>query len=84
MLKVPRVCLKGNSPEQELKVPKSLLSEIKKVFDIYNQEMGLEAAIFWRPRNRALVYFVKKFNISQKHRRYNGSKLRTEILYIYY
>ena len=49
------VCLKGNSPEQELKVPKLLLSEIKVVFFIYSQEIGLEAAIFLRPRNRALV-----------------------------
>ena len=40
------VCLKGNSPEQELKVPKLLLSEIKEVFFKYNQEIGLEAAIF--------------------------------------
>jgi len=46
---------KGNSPEQELKVPKLLLSEIKVVFFIHSQEIGLEAAIFLRPRNRALV-----------------------------
>ena len=24
----------------------------------YNQEIGLEAAIFWRPRNRALIYII--------------------------
>ena len=40
------VCLKGNSPEQVFKVPKFLLSEIKEVFKPYNQEIGLEAAIF--------------------------------------
>ena len=49
------VCLKGNSPEQVFKVPKLLLSENKEVFKLYNQEIGLEAAIFWRSRNRALV-----------------------------
>lgn len=32
-----------------------MLSEIKEVSIKYNQEIGLEAAIFWRPRNRALV-----------------------------
>jgi len=40
------VCLKGNSPEQVFKVPKLLLSESKEVFKSYNQEIGLEAAIF--------------------------------------
>jgi len=35
-----------------------MLSENKVVFFEYNQEIGLEAAIFWRPRNRALVYIV--------------------------
>jgi len=40
------VCLKGNSPEQVFKVPKLLLSENKEVFKLYNQEIGLEAAIF--------------------------------------
>ena len=49
-------CQKGNSPEQVFKVPKLLLSEIKEVVFEYNQEIGLGAAIFWRPRNRALVY----------------------------
>ena len=40
------VCQKGNSPEQEFKVPKLLLSEKEEVFFKYNQEIGLEAAIF--------------------------------------
>lgn len=40
------VCQKGNSPEQVFKVPKFLLSESKEVFKRYNQEIGLEAAIF--------------------------------------
>jgi len=40
------VCQKVNSPEQEFKVPKILLSESKEVFKLYNQEIGLEAAIF--------------------------------------
>ena len=40
------VCQKGNSPEQVFKVPKFLLSENKEVFKLYNQEIGLEAAIF--------------------------------------
>ena len=50
------VCQKGNSPEQVFKVPKLLLSENEEVFCIiilyidyigkYNQEIGLEAAIF--------------------------------------
>ena len=40
------VCQKGNSPEQAFKVPKFLLSESKEVFKLYNQEIGLEAAIF--------------------------------------
>ena len=40
------VCQKGNSPEQVFKVPKFLLSERKEVFKLYNQEIGLEAAIF--------------------------------------
>jgi len=39
-------CQKGNSPEQVFKVPKFLLSESKEVFKLYNQEIGLEAAIF--------------------------------------
>ena len=42
------VCQKGNSPEQVFKVPKLLLSEKEEVFykGKYNQEIGLEAAIF--------------------------------------
>ena len=47
---------KGKQPRTRVKVPKLLLSEIKVVFILYDQEIGLEAAIFWRPRNRALVY----------------------------
>lgn len=40
------VCLKGNSPKQEFKVPKWLLSEKEEVIYLYNQEIGLESAIF--------------------------------------
>jgi len=29
--------------------------KIRKFLYVYNQEIGLEAAIFWRSRNRALV-----------------------------
>ncbi len=47
---------KGKQPKTRAnKVPKLLLSEIKEVIIIYDQEIGLGAAIFWRPRNRALV-----------------------------
>ena len=47
---------KGKQPRTSVnKVPKLLLSEIKVVFFAYDQEIGLEAAIFWRPRDRALV-----------------------------
>ena len=46
---------KGKQPRTRVKVPKLSLSEIKDVFFKYNQEIGLEAAIFWRPRNRALI-----------------------------
>jgi len=46
---------KGKQPRTCVKVPKLLLSEIKDVFFKNNQEIGLEAAIFWRPRNRALI-----------------------------
>ncbi len=50
---------KGKQPRTRVnKVPKLLLSEIKEVFIVYNQEIGLEAAIFWRPRNRALVQYI--------------------------
>lgn len=47
------------------KVPKLLLSEIKGVFILFDQVMGLEAAIYWRSRNRALVHIlfvIKKTN----------------------
>ena len=38
---------KGKQPKTRInKVPKLLLSEIKEVVLIYNQEIGLEAAIF--------------------------------------
>jgi len=37
---------KGKQPRTRVKVPKLMLSEIKEVFIIYNQEIGLEAAIF--------------------------------------
>ncbi len=50
---------KGKQPRTRVnKVPKLLLSEIKAVFIPIDQEIGLEAAIYWRPRNRALVLFV--------------------------
>ena len=52
---------KGKQPRTRVnKVPKSLLSEMKVVFVRYAQGIGLEAAIFWRPRKRALVYVKKK------------------------
>ena len=48
---------KGKQPRTRVnKVPKFLLSEIKAVFIPIGQGIGLEAAIFWRPRNRALVF----------------------------
>jgi len=37
---------KGKQPRTSVKVPKLLLSENKEVFKQYNQEIGLEAAIF--------------------------------------
>ena len=38
---------KGKQPKtRNNKVPKLLLSEIKEVVTVYNQEIGLEAAIF--------------------------------------
>jgi hypothetical protein len=40
------VCQKGNSPEQLFKGPKFLLSQSKEVFKLYNQAIGIEAAIF--------------------------------------
>jgi len=66
---------KGKQPRTRVKVPKLSLSEIKDVFFKYNQEIGLEAAIFWRPRNRALIKLRKKC------RKFNGSKQYTETLY---
>jgi len=69
---------KGKQPRTKVKVPKLLLSEIKDVFFLNNQEIGLEAAIFWRPRNRALIKLRKKY------RKFNGSKQYTETLYTYF
>ena len=69
---------KGKQPRTRVKVPKLSLSEIKDVFFKYNQEIGLEAAIFWRPRNRALIKLFRK-----KHGKFNGSKWYTETLYTY-
>ena len=46
---------KGKQPRTRVKVPKLLLSENKVVFNTYVQEIGLEAAIFWRSRKRALA-----------------------------
>jgi hypothetical protein len=47
---------KGKQPRTRVnKVPKLLLSEIKVVFILFGQEMGLEAAIFLRSRKRALI-----------------------------
>jgi len=37
---------KGKQPRTRVKVPKLLLSENKEGFFEYNQEIGLEAAIF--------------------------------------
>jgi hypothetical protein len=37
---------KGKQPRTKVKVPKLFLSEIKDVISVYNQEIGLEAAIF--------------------------------------
>ncbi len=54
---------KGKQPRTRVnKVPKFLLSEIKGVFILNGQKIGLEAVIFWRSRNRALVYFKSCFN----------------------
>lgn len=61
---------KGKQPRTRVnKVPKLLLSEIKVVSFITDQEVGLAAAIFLRPRNRALIYKIRS-----KRRRFNGSK----------
>ena len=48
---------KGKQPRTKVKVPKLLLSEIKKVFIKVDKEMGLESAIILWSRNRALVKF---------------------------
>nr|YP_010743645.1 hypothetical protein QAZ32_mgp48 [Diaporthe sojae]WET30391.1 hypothetical protein [Diaporthe sojae] len=48
-LKVDLCMSKGKQPRTKVKVPKLLLSEIKKVFIWVDKEMGLEAAIIWRP-----------------------------------
>jgi hypothetical protein len=51
---------KGKQPRTRAnKVPKLLLSEIKEVIIKYVQGIGLEAAIFWRSRNRALVHLFR-------------------------
>ena len=61
---------KGKQPRTRVnKVPKLLLSEIKVVSIITDQEVGLAAVIFLRPRNRALIYKIRF-----KRRRFNGSK----------
>ena len=50
---------KGKQPRTRVnKVPKLLLSEIKVVFFLNGQEIGLEAATFLRSRNRALVLYL--------------------------
>ena len=50
---------KGKQPRTKVnKVPKLLLSEMKVVVIQIGQGMGLEAAIFWRSRNRALAFKV--------------------------
>ena len=46
---------KGKQPRTIVKVPKLMLSDSKKVFIYDDKEIGLVAAIIWRPRNRALV-----------------------------
>jgi len=48
---------KGKQPRISVKVPKLLLSEKKDVFIAVDKGMGLEAAIIWRSRNRALINF---------------------------
>ena len=51
---------KGKQPRTRVnKVPKLLSSEIKVVFILSGQEVGLGAAIFQRPRNRALAYILR-------------------------
>ena len=70
---------KGKQPRTRVnKVPKLMLSEINVVYILNDQEIGLEAAIFWRSRNRALVLFYR-----YKHWKFNGSKQYTDTLSIY-
>jgi hypothetical protein len=55
---------KGKQPRTRVnKVPKLLLSENKVVFLLFGQEIGLEAALFYRPRNRAMVQLIIIYNI---------------------
>jgi len=56
---------KGKQPRTRVnKVPKLFLSEKKVVIISYNQEIGLEAAIFLRTRNRALVFDISTENLT--------------------
>jgi len=56
---------KGKQPRTRVnKVPKLFLSEKKVVIIKYNQEIGLEAAIFLRTRNRALVSDISTENLT--------------------
>ena len=51
---------RGKQPRTSVnKVPKLSLSEIKVVSNLNGQEIGLEAATYWRPRNRALALLIK-------------------------
>ena len=56
---------KGKQPRTRVKVPKLLLSEIKKVFIQADKEMGLESAIIQRTRKRALVNSLKASKIQR-------------------
>jgi hypothetical protein len=50
---------KGKQPWTRVnKVPKLFVKWNKGCASEYNQEIGLEAAIFWRSRNRALIYII--------------------------
>jgi len=58
---------KGKQPRTRVnKVPKLLLSETKVVFILNGQEIGLEAAIFLRSRNRALVFHSRVILLTDK------------------
>lgn len=59
---------KGKQPRTRFKAPKLFLSEIKMVNIYAYKEIGLEAAIVLRIRNRILVKFFIR------HLKYNGSK----------